>query len=38
LQDQGFGDTPEEAELLTHYRSGRFFGFGSWIFRATGNL
>jgi hypothetical protein len=38
LQDESFGSTPEEEALLTHYRTSKFFGFGSWIFRATGNL
>lgn len=38
LQDAGFGEAADEAELLQHYRTSRFFGLGSWIFRAIGEL
>lgn len=38
LGDADFGSTPQEEALLTHYRTSRFFGLGSWIFRSTGSL
>lgn len=38
LQDADFGSTLQEEALLTHYRNGKFFGLGSWIFRAIGSL